>query len=76
MIKYCINIFDFSYTKTIVLYFALFGVLFSIYQPINVSILYLFLGLIIIYIIFICFWTLLLGKKDYPIIIKLIKNDL
>ena len=74
--KSSINIFDFSYTKTIVLYFALFGVLFSIYQPINVSILYLFLGLIIIYIIFICFWTLLLGKKDYPIIIKLIKNDL
>jgi len=70
-----IHVFNPAYRKVIALYLFLFCITFFAYIPNNLSVMQMLLSIVLCYVLFVSCWAFVLGKKDIPQIIKLLKSD-
>jgi hypothetical protein len=70
-----INIFDLHYFKSIALFFALFVFCYLFLTVDNLNAIQIIIGIAGFYLGFLVLWFVILGEKEFPQIIKLLKND-
>lgn len=70
-----INVFDLDYLKSIGLFFGAFAFCYFFLVFNNLSSIQIVLGIVFFYAGFLLLWCAILGKKELPQLIELLKND-
>jgi O-antigen/teichoic acid export membrane protein len=70
-----INVFDMNYIKSIALFFGVFALCYFFLVFNNLSAIQIILIIGFYYAIFLLLWYAVLGKKELPQIMELLKND-